>query len=61
MGKTHHSISPVSTLTMGCTHPKFLKLAAATPAENEPAAFNLIKAGKAQACAQNRYMLPGLA
>ena len=24
MGETHHPISPVSTLTMGCTHPTFL-------------------------------------
>jgi polar amino acid transport system substrate-binding protein len=38
-----------------------LKQAAVTPAENEPAAFNLIKEGKAQAYAQNRYMLLGLA
>ena len=30
-------------------------------AENEPAAFNLIKEGKAQLYAQNRYMLLGLA
>ena len=37
-----------------------LKQAAVTPAENEPAAFNLIKEGKAQAYAQNRYMLLGL-
>ena len=50
---------------MGYTHPTFLertlKQAAVTPAENEPAAFNLIKDGKAQAYAQNRYMLLGLA
>jgi polar amino acid transport system substrate-binding protein len=38
-----------------------LKQAAVTPAENEPAAFNLIKDGKAQAYAQNRPMLLGLA
>jgi polar amino acid transport system substrate-binding protein len=38
-----------------------LKQAALTPAENEPAAFELIKQGKAQAYAQNRYMLLGLA
>ena len=38
-----------------------LKQAAVVPAENEPAAFNLIKDGKAQAYAQNRYMLIGLA
>jgi len=37
------------------------KQAAVTPAENEPAVFNLIKDGKAQAYAQNRYMLLGLA
>jgi polar amino acid transport system substrate-binding protein len=38
-----------------------LKQATLTPAENEPAAFELIKQGKAQAYAQNRYMLLGLA
>ncbi len=38
-----------------------LKSASLMPAENEPAAFNLIKEGKAQAYAQNRYMLLGLA
>jgi len=38
-----------------------LKQAAVTPAENEPAAFNLIKEGKAEAYAQNRYMLLGMA
>jgi polar amino acid transport system substrate-binding protein len=38
-----------------------LKQAAVMPAENEPAAFSLIKDGKAQAYAQNRYMLIGLA
>ena len=38
-----------------------LKQAAVVPADNEPAAFNLIKDGKAQAYAQNRYMLLGLA
>jgi polar amino acid transport system substrate-binding protein len=38
-----------------------LKQAAVTPAENEPAAFGLLKEGKAQAYAQNRYMLLGLA
>lgn len=38
-----------------------LKQAVVTPADNEPAAFNLIKEGKAQAYAQNRYMLLGLA
>jgi polar amino acid transport system substrate-binding protein len=38
-----------------------LKQAAVTPAENEPAAFNLIKEGKAEAYAQNRYMLLRLA
>ena len=48
-------------MSMGCTHPTLLKQAAVTPAENEPAAFNLIKEGKAQAYAQNRYMLLGLA
>ena len=38
-----------------------LKQAALTAAENEPAAFNLIKQGKAEAYAQNRYMLLDLA
>jgi polar amino acid transport system substrate-binding protein len=38
-----------------------LKQAAVVPADNEPAAFNLIRDGKAQAYAQNRYMLIGLA
>jgi polar amino acid transport system substrate-binding protein len=38
-----------------------LKQAAVMPAENEPAAFELIRQGKAQAYAQNRYMLLGLA
>ena len=38
-----------------------LKQAMVLPAENEPAAFKLIKEGRAQALAQNRYMLLGLA
>jgi polar amino acid transport system substrate-binding protein len=38
-----------------------LKQAELMPAENEPAAFDLIKQGKAQAYAQNRTMLLGLA
>jgi polar amino acid transport system substrate-binding protein len=38
-----------------------LKQAAIVPADSEPAAFNLIKDGRAQAYAQNRYMLIGLA
>jgi polar amino acid transport system substrate-binding protein len=38
-----------------------LKQAQVVQAENEPAAFNLIKEGKAHAYAQNRYMLLGLA
>jgi polar amino acid transport system substrate-binding protein len=38
-----------------------LKEAKVVQAENEPAAFNLIKEGKAQVYAQNRYMLLGLA
>ncbi len=38
-----------------------LKHAAVMQAENEPAAFSLIKEGKAQVYAQNRYMLLGLA
>ena len=38
-----------------------LKQAVVVPADNEPAAFSLIKDGKAQAYAQNRYMLIGLA
>ena len=37
------------------------KQAQVVQAENEPAAFNLIKEGKAQLYAQNRYMLLGLA
>ncbi len=37
------------------------KQASVVQAESEPAAFNLIKEGKAQAYAQNRYMLLGLA
>lgn len=37
------------------------KQAQVMQAENEPAAFNLIKEGKAQVYAQNRYMLLGLA
>jgi len=38
-----------------------LKEAQVVQADNEPAAFALIKEGKAQAYAQNRYMLLGLA
>ncbi len=38
-----------------------LKQAKVINAENEPAAFALLKEGKAQAYAQNRYMLLGLA
>ena len=38
-----------------------LRQAAVVAADNEPAAFSLIKDGKAQAYAQNRYMLIGLA
>ena len=38
-----------------------LKEAQVVQAENEPAAFNLVKEGKAQVYAQNRYMLLGLA
>ncbi len=38
-----------------------LKSASLVPAENEPAAFGMIRDGKAQAYAQNRYMLLGLA
>jgi len=38
-----------------------LKQAKVITAENEPAAFALLKEGKAQAYAQNRYMLLGLA
>lgn len=38
-----------------------LKQAAVVRADNEPAAFNLVKDGTAQAYAQNRYMLIGLA
>ncbi len=37
------------------------KQAQVVQAENEPAAFNLIKEGKAQVYAQNRYVLLGLA
>ena len=37
------------------------KRAQVVQAENEPAAFNLLKEGKAQVYAQNRYMLLGLA
>ena len=38
-----------------------LKAAQVVQADNEPAAFSLIKEGRAQAYAQNRYMLLGLA
>src|SRR5262249_44447491 len=38
-----------------------LKNARLTPAESEPAAFELIREGKADAYAQNRFMLLGLA
>ncbi len=38
-----------------------LKAASLAPAENEPAAFGLLRDGKAEAYAQNRYMLLGLA
>jgi polar amino acid transport system substrate-binding protein len=38
-----------------------LKQARLTPAESEPAAFELIREGKADAYAQNRFMLLGLA
>jgi polar amino acid transport system substrate-binding protein len=38
-----------------------LKQASVATADNESAAFNLIREGKAQAYAQNRYMLLGLA
>jgi polar amino acid transport system substrate-binding protein len=38
-----------------------LKNATVVAAENEPAAFALVREGKAQAYAQNRYMLLGLA
>jgi len=38
-----------------------LKAAQVVQADNEPAAFGLIKEGRAQAYAQNRYMLLGLA
>ncbi len=38
-----------------------LKNAQLTPAESEPAAFELIREGKADAYAQNRFMLLGLA
>jgi polar amino acid transport system substrate-binding protein len=37
-----------------------LKAAQVVQADNEPAAFSLIKEGRAQAYAQNRYMLLGL-
>lgn len=38
-----------------------LKQATLAPAENEPAVFAMLKEGKVQAMAQNRYMLLGLA
>jgi polar amino acid transport system substrate-binding protein len=38
-----------------------LKAAKVVQADNEPAAFGLVKEGRAQAYAQNRYMLLGLA
>jgi polar amino acid transport system substrate-binding protein len=38
-----------------------LKQAKVMPAENEPAAFALVREGKAQAYAQNRYLLLGVA
>ena len=38
-----------------------LKQAAVVQADNEPAAFDMVREGKAQALAQNRYMLLGLA
>jgi polar amino acid transport system substrate-binding protein len=38
-----------------------LKAAKVVQADNEPAAFSLVKEGRAQAYAQNRYMLLGLA
>ena len=38
-----------------------LKQASVVAADNEPAAFDLVREGKAQAYAQNRYMLLGLA
>jgi polar amino acid transport system substrate-binding protein len=38
-----------------------LKAATVTPAENEPAAFELLRTGHADALAQNRFLLLGLA
>jgi polar amino acid transport system substrate-binding protein len=38
-----------------------LKQATLAPADNEPAAFDLVREGRAQAYAQNRFMLLGLA
>jgi polar amino acid transport system substrate-binding protein len=38
-----------------------LKAAKVTPAENEPAAFELLRTGQAEALAQNRFLLLGLA
>src|SRR5256885_15360192 len=38
-----------------------LKNAQLTPADSEPAAFELLREGKADAYAQNRFMLLGLA
>jgi polar amino acid transport system substrate-binding protein len=38
-----------------------LKAAKVTPAENEPAAFDLLRTGQADALAQNRFLLLGLA
>jgi polar amino acid transport system substrate-binding protein len=38
-----------------------LKAAKVTPAENEPAAFELLRTGNAEALAQNRFLLLGLA
>ena len=38
-----------------------LKAAKVTPAENEPAAFELLRTGHADALAQNRFLLLGLA
>ncbi len=38
-----------------------LKAAKVVPAENEPAAFDLLREGKADALAQNRFLLLGLA
>lgn len=40
---------------------RMLKQATVTPAESEPAAFELIREGKSDAYAQNRFMLLGLA